>query len=209
MLFQKNSVILFQGDSITDAGRDREDPFGLGTGYPLMVANALNALYPQGNYIFYNRGVSGDRTTEMEARWQEDCLDMKPDVLSVLIGVNDTWRRYDSNRPTTAEEYGQRLCRMLKAAKEARPDLKILLIEPFLLHINEERASWREDLNPKIMENRKAAMEYADAYLPMDGIFAAACLSREPAFWAADGVHPTQAGHALIARKWLEAAKEL
>ncbi|HIQ59631.1 MAG TPA: SGNH/GDSL hydrolase family protein [Candidatus Merdivicinus intestinavium] len=206
MLLSKNAVILFQGDSITDAGRDRTDPAGLGTGYPLMIANALNAAYPDWNLTFYNRGVSGDRTTEMEARWREDCLDIRPDLLSVLIGINDTWRRYDQNSPTSAEEYYKRLCRMLKAARDENPNIRILLIEPFLLHVSEERMSWREDLNPKILYNRQAAIEYADAFVPMDGYFAAACLKRGPSFWAGDGVHPSQAGHALIARKWIEAA---
>ena len=95
---------------------------------------------------------------------------------------------------------------MLKAAKDANPDLKILLIEPFILHVNEERRSFREDLDPKILACRETAMHLADAYLPMDGIFAAACLKREPSFWSADGVHPTFAGHTLIAQKWIELA---
>ncbi len=208
MLLKKNSTVLFQGDSITDAGRTGSpDPtVSLGGGYPYLIANLLSAAHPDWNLSFINRGVSGNRTLEMSARWKEDCLDLKPALLSVLIGINDTWRRYDENDPTSAEDYYNRLTAMLREAKEADPELKILLIEPFLLHVSAEREAFREDLNPKIMACRQAAMELADAYLPMDGIFAAACLHQKPAFWSADGVHPTPAGHALIAQKWIELA---
>ena len=208
MLLKKNSTILFQGDSITDAGRtSAESPDdSLGGGYPNLIANLLNAAHPDWNLTFLNRGVSGNRTLEMSARWEKDCLALKPDLLSVLIGINDTWRRYDSSDPTSVEDYYARLTAMLRAAKEANPELKILLIEPFLIPADPNKAVFREDLNPKILANRQAAMELADAYLPMDGIFAAACLHREPAFWSADGVHPTPAGHALMAEKWIELA---
>lgn len=208
MLFKKNSTILFQGDSITDAGRTGSpDPdSSLGSGYPFFIANLLNATYPDWNLSFTNRGVSGNRTLEMSARWEKDCLNLKPDLLSVLIGINDTWRRYDRGDPTSVEDYYSRLTAMLKAAKDANSDLKILLIEPFILHVNEECRSFREDLDPKILACRETAMHLADAYLPMDGIFAAACLKREPSFWSADGVHPTFAGHTLIAQKWIELA---
>ena len=207
MLLKKNSTVLFQGDSITDTGRTgSENPdTSLGGGYPYFIANLLNAAHPDWNLNFINRGVSGNRTLEMSARWKKDCLDLKPDLLSILIGINDTWRRYDEEDPTSVEDYYARLTGMLRSAKEANPELKILLIEPFLLP-NESTACFREDLNPKILANRRAAMELADAYLPMDGIFAAACLHREPAFWSEDSVHPTPAGHALIAEKWIELA---
>ena len=196
------------GDSITDAGRTGSpDPdSSLGSGYPFFIANLLNATYPDWNLSFVNRGVSGNRTLEMSARWEKDCLNLKPDLLSVLIGINDTWRRYDRGDPTSVEDYYSRLTAMLKAAKDANPDLKILLIEPFILHVNEECRSFREDLDPKILACRETAMHLADAYLPLDGIFAAACLKREPSFWSADGVHPTFAGHTLIAQKWIELA---
>ena len=130
MLFKKNSTILFQGDSITDAGRTGSpDPdSSLGSGYPFFIANLLNATYPDWNLSFINRGVSGNRTLEMSARWEKDCLNLKPDLLSVLIGINDTWRRYDRGDPTSVEDYYSRLTAMLKAAKDANPDLKILLI---------------------------------------------------------------------------------
>lgn len=208
MILKKNDTILFQGDSITDAGRTSSpDPStSMGSGYPFVISNLLSAAVPDWNLNFINRGVSGNRTLEMAARWKKDCLDLKPDVLSILIGINDAWRRYDSNDPTSAEDYYTRLTDMLKAAKAVNPEMKILLIEPFLLHVNEDRASYREDLNPKIMACRQAAQEYADAYLPMDGIFASVCVHRKPDFWAADGVHPTPPGHTLIAQHWVDLA---
>ena len=208
MLLRKNCTILFQGDSITDAGRTGSpDPAtNLGTGYPNIIANWLNAAHPDWNLNFVNRGISGDRTLEMSARWEKDCLDIKPDVLSVLIGINDTWRRYDWGVATSTEDYYDRLTAMLRSAKKANPDMKILLIEPFLLESSADKSKFREDLDPKIQACRKAARELADAFLPMDGIFASACVYKEPAFWSADGVHPSPAGHALIAQKWIDLA---
>ncbi|HHT49075.1 MAG TPA: SGNH/GDSL hydrolase family protein [Firmicutes bacterium] len=199
----KNPLILFQGDSITDAGRNREEPWSLGTGYALMIAGWVKALFPEINGAFLNRGVSGDRVVDLKARWQEDCLDLKPDLVSIMIGINDCWRRYDSNMPLPVEEFEANYRAILKQTKE-RLDAEIVLCEPFLLPVQEGQEMWYEDLGPKIQVVRKLAREYNTVFIPYDGIFAQAASVQKPAYWLQDGVHPTEAGHALIAREWMK-----
>lgn len=196
--------VLFQGDSITDAGRNRNDPADLGPGYPRFAAQELQSRFPMQAFTFINRGVSGDRTVELLARWQEDCLDLQPDVVSILIGINDTWRAFDSNLPMTAEEYEANYRRLLEGVRK-NTHAKIMILEPFLLHNAPDKDAWREDLNAKIMAARRLAREYAAAFVPLDGLFAAASVAHEPAYWAQDGVHPTEAGARFIARYYAEA----
>ncbi|MGC9452230.1 MAG: SGNH/GDSL hydrolase family protein [Oceanipulchritudo sp.] len=205
MLIEKNNRILFQGDSITDCGRDRSQAHSLGNGYAMMAASFLSAMHPELSPVFFNRGISGNRTGDLLARWEEDCLELKPDVLSLYIGINDVWRRYDRNLPTTAEQFGKNCRQLLEKTFNALPSVKLIIMEPFVLPVPEDRKAWREDLDPKIDAVRHLAREYGATYVPLDGIFAAASTRQEPAFWAPDGVHPSPAGHALIARSWLEA----
>lgn len=205
MLIEDRAVVLFQGDSITDAGRGRGDDGNLGSGYPNMIAAWFSAAYPGKNVRFANRGISGNRVNDLDARWKEDCLDLEPTWLSIMIGINDVWRRYDSGDPTSAEAFEAGYRRILTRAKEDSSSPRLIILEPFVLPVPADRLSWREDLDPKIQVVRGLAREFGAIYVPLDGAFSAACVHREPAFWAADGVHPTQAGHALIARKWLEA----
>ncbi|MBN2712655.1 MAG: SGNH/GDSL hydrolase family protein [Planctomycetes bacterium] len=203
-LINKNSTVLFQGDSITDAGRSRDNDAMLGCGYANMVAAWFSAAHPEHNVTFINRGISGNRVKDLRARWKEDCLDLKPDWVSIMIGINDCWRRYDSNDPTSVEVYETGFRDLLI---QVRDNLKanLVILEPFVLPVPEDRIKWREDLDLKIEAARRLAREFGATYIPLDGIFAAHSAKREPGFWAADGVHPTQAGHALIAQHWLKA----
>ena len=137
-----------------------------------------------------------------------DCLDLKPDVISILIGINDCWRRYDRNDPTPAEKFEDDYRIILNRIKE-NLNSRIILIEPFLLHYPEDRIQWREDLDPKISVVRKLAKEFNTYFIPMDEIFAQAAKAKEPAYWAADGVHPTLPGHALIAKSWLDMVESI
>ena len=205
MIIQPNTRILFQGDSITDCGRDRSIPESLGGGYVNMVAGFLSALHPGLGVQCLNRGISGNRAIDLIKRWNEDCLDLKPDVLSIYIGINDVWRRYDRNLPTSAAEYEKNYRVLLDKTREALPETKLVLIEPFVLPVPEDRIAWREDLDPKIDVVRHLAREYSALYVPLDGVFASASMHQTPAFWASDGVHPTPPGHGLIARSWLQA----
>lgn len=208
MLIADNSTVLFQGDSVTDCGRSREKDTELGSGYANMTAAMFSAMYPEKNVKFLNKGISGNRVKDLKARWKEDCLDLKPDWVSILIGVNDCWRRYDSNDPTSAEEYEKDYRYILTQIKD-NLQAKIIICEPFVLPYPEDRKAWREDLDPKIHVARSLAREFGAIYIPFDGLYAENCMKKEPAFWAADGVHPTQAGHAFMANTWLKAVNAL
>lgn len=205
-LIDQNAVVLFQGDSITDAGRNRSDGANLGSGYALLVSALFNRKYPEKQATFLNRGVSGDRVVDLERRWEEDCLDLKPNWLSVYVGINDTWRRYDSNNPLSTEEYYTTYRRLLSRAKE-QLNANLILVEPFVLPVNDSQKQWREDLDPKIQAARELAGEFKALYVPLDGLFAQAAAQTGPAYWAPDGVHPSPAGAALIAEAWLQAVK--
>ncbi|MEI6492451.1 MAG: SGNH/GDSL hydrolase family protein [Verrucomicrobiota bacterium] len=201
MLFQPGQTILFQGDSITDAGRNREDAAGLGGGYAMMAASQMQALYPDLGLKFINKGISGNRAVDLAGRWQVDCLNLKPDWVSILIGVNDCWRRYDAKDPTPAEIFETHYRDILERSKHR--GIGIIICEPFLLPCPPDREAWREDLDPKIHVARKLAREFAARLVPFDGIFAARSVQQPPSYWAGDGVHPSLAGHALMAAEWI------
>ncbi len=202
MMIDDGAVVLFQGDSITDAGRSREDDTQIGYGYAMMTAAWFSALHPDKKVKFLNRGNSGNRAVDLAGRWEQDCLALKPTVVSILIGINDTWRRYDSNDPTTAEAFEKSYRDILRRTRE-KLDARILLLEPFVLPVPEDRKGWRVDLDPKIDVVRRLAREFGATLVPLDGLFAQASTHQDAAFWTADGVHPTMAGHALITRHWL------
>lgn len=204
MLLNNNDVVLFQGDSITDWGRNREDGASLGVGYSLMVASRLGHLYPEKNITFLNRGIGGNRTIDLQKRWDKDCLELKPNVLSIMIGINDTWRRFDNNENTPVEQYEARYRDLLQRATD-KLDVKLVMMEPFVLPVPEDRKLWRADLDPKIHVVRELAREFGAVLVPLDGLFAEASTKADPAFWALDGVHPSPAGHGLIAEAWLKA----
>jgi lysophospholipase L1-like esterase len=194
---------LFQGDSITDAGRDRNSPDSLGGGYALFVAARHSLSHADRAVRFLNRGCSGHRVRDLEARWTGDCIALQPDVLSILIGVNEVWRRYDAQDPTRVEDYEAGYRRLLeRVRRETRA--RLVLLEPFLLHVPADRQAWREDLDPKRDVVRRLARDYDACFIPLDEKFADAARVTGPAYWAADGVHPTPAGHALIAEALLE-----
>ncbi|MEG0014249.1 MAG: SGNH/GDSL hydrolase family protein [Cellulosilyticaceae bacterium] len=203
--FQKGQTVLFQGDSVTDCGRDREDPSSLALGYPKKVAQIYQNLFKDNEITFINKGISGNRTSDLLARYDEDFKDIQPDFVSILIGINDVWRKYDRNDPTSPETFKSNYTKLLSDIKEDMPLAKIMLIEPFVLHSLPERATWHEDLDPKIQIVRELAREFADYYLPMDGIFANLCTHNyTPHELALDGVHPTDLGHSVIAYEYLK-----
>jgi lysophospholipase L1-like esterase len=204
IMIQEGSLILFQGDSVTDCGRSRENDSILGGGYANMVSASLSATYPEKKYRFLNRGISGNRVQDLRGRWADDCIELKPDVVSILIGINDTWRKFDRNDPTSTLKYREDYYYILSQIRE-KLNAKIILCEPFLLPVHEEqKVLWREDLDPKIHVVRELAREFNAIYVPFDGMFASAACKRELEFWAPDGVHPTQAGHALMSKKWID-----
>jgi lysophospholipase L1-like esterase len=200
----EKEVILFQGDSVTDCGRNRGDIKSLGGGYPLHIAGCLSAILVGHDFTFINKGVSGDRVKDLNARWDEDCINLQPTVVSILIGINDCWRRYDSNDPTSVEAFARGDKKQLERVT-TETKAKIILLEPFLLPVRKDLERWREDLDPKIQAVRGLAREYNALYVPLDGLFVAACSHKHSSFWAEDGVHPTTAGHGFIAQAWINA----
>jgi acyl-CoA thioesterase-1 len=207
-LIEDGAIVLFQGDSITDAGRDRYQSDHMGSGYAMMASAWFSALYPEKSVRFLNRGIGGDRAINLRARWQEDCIDLQPGWISIMIGINDTWRRYDSNDPTSVQEYEGAYRAILEQTRE-HLNARLILCEPFVLPTPADREAWREDLDPKIEVVQRLAREFSAILVPLDEIFAQAATRREPTFWTGDGVHPTLAGHALIAQSWLRAIKSL
>jgi len=207
MLIKDGMTVLFQGDSITDCGRN-DDSFGMGLGYVMRVASDFTVKFPHLNVKFINRGIGGNRVCDLVARWDEDCIALKPDIVSILIGINDVWRRYDNNDSTTVENFKAQYHDILTRTKR-ETNAQIIICEPFVLPCPDDRIKWREDLDPKIQAVRELAREFGAIYIPLDGIFAAASTRQASEVWANDGVHPTPAGNALIADAWLKAVSEI
>lgn len=201
-LLKKDMTILFQGDSITDCGRQGE-PCGIGYGYVQLISAFLWSAFPELKLNIVNKGISGNRIGDLEQRWDKDCLEIKPDLLSILIGINDTWRRFDSNDPTSTEVFRQGYDRLLTRTRKTPGSTTLVLCEPFVLPYPQDRRAWREDLDPKIAVVRDMARQFNAVYVPFDGAFAAASMAAPCSYWAEDGVHPTLAGHGLMSRVWL------
>ncbi len=207
MLLQPDDHILFFGDSITDAGWRTESDKPLGKGYVALIASSLTSRYPQLKLRFTNRGIGGNRIYDLDRRLQADVLDLKPTVVSILIGINDTWRRFDRDMVSPTTEFltcYRHICTRIHQELSAR----LVLCEPFLLPVPLDRAAWRQDLDPRIHAVRQVAVEFASAYVPLDGLFAAAACRQPAVHWLHDGVHPTPSGHALIAEAWIQAVCE-
>ncbi len=194
--FNPNSTILFQGDSITDAGRKSNHNESLGDGYVMMAAAWLSASYPEYHLKFFNRGVGGNRVRDLRNRWKKDCLDLRPNLVSILVGVNDV-----SWKATSIESFSADYRAILEQIQSLK--CQIVLMEPFLVPSSGDFLEEAEDLKKKIEVVRKLANEFETKLIPLSSIFVEACTKREPSFWALDGVHPTLAGHALIAQSWI------
>ena len=198
--------ILFQGDSITDAGRF-DDPEDLGYGYPRYTADLIRSLHPENDFEFINKGISGNRVTDLVARWTEDCIDLQPDVVSILIGINDTWHAVENVVPRKTPEEFEGYYREILTRTKNETKARIIILEPFTVYHENIDSAFRDDLWPKIGVTRKLAREFADAYIPLDGIFAEHVVGRGrcPDLWSGDGVHPSENGSKLIAQYYLKA----
>ncbi|MFH1496495.1 MAG: SGNH/GDSL hydrolase family protein [Verrucomicrobiota bacterium] len=200
---QPDDTFLFYGDSITDCGRDRGNLANLGGGYVNQINARLGLACASPALRVINTGISGNRIYDLETRLEADLLAHKPSVVTFLIGINDVWRRYDRDLLSPAADFAAAYHRVLtRIQSELKPQL--VLMEPFLLPVPEDRRKWREDLDPKITVVRDLAVEFGADLIPLDGLFAAAACRAPAAFWLPDGVHPSPAGHALIADAWLE-----
>ena len=174
----KKIKLLFQGDSITDAGRKREDIHDMGNGYPSYAAEILKTEYPDIQFEFINLGISGNQTKDLVARLDSDFIDIKPDIVSILIGINDVWHHAEDKSWIDNDVFEERYRTVLTALKE-KTDAKIMNLEPFLIPI-EDKLFFREDLAPKIEIVRKLAREFADVNLPTHGLLQSAFIGDDP-----------------------------
>ena len=205
----RDDVILFQGDSITDAVRNRDkaganDFVALGRGYANMITAGLLGAHAPLRLQCYNRGISGNKVPDLQARWQVDTIDLKPAVLSVLIGVNDIWHKLDGRYAGTVADYEQGFTELLAQTRAALPETWLVVCQPFVLRCGAINEKWF----PEFDERRAAAKRVADAagatWVPFQTMFDEAITeATPPSYWAGDGVHPTIAGHALMAKTWL------
>ena len=197
------TTFLFAGDSVTDCGRTFFDPRveagELGDGWVRIVAALLDHRQPE-QHRFYNAGVSGDRVHDLEKRWERDVVPFSPEVLTVLVGVNDSLRQ----PPTPLDRFEESYASLLNAVPSS---VRLLVVaEPFVVPVDDGARALREAAGPHLEVVRSLAGSYDGAVLlELDRLFLDACTRAAPSWWAADGVHPTAAGHGLIAEAWLRA----
>ena len=200
-------TILFQGDSITDCGRSRENDIVLGEGYAELITAALGYEAP-GEYNFLNRGIGGNRIVDLYARIKCDFINLKPDVLSILIGVNDVWHEAEWNNGVDNDKFFKIYCMLIEELQEALPDTKIMIMEPFVLKGPATENAW-DIFSTEVPRRAQKAKEVADKYgltfIPLQEKFDKAAEKCGPTYWLRDGVHPTRMGHELIKKAWLEA----
>ena len=211
-------IILFQGDSITDCGRNRENNAYRGSGYATMVSAELSLAYPY-QYVYLNRGISGNRVVDLLARTRADMINLKPDYLSILIGVNDVWHEYTRQNGVDAEKFEKVYCLMIEELQKALPALKIMILEPFVLpgsateNTEEHPNRWeyfRDEVKLRAEAARRVAQTYGLCFVPLQQVFNIANSDApQSGYWCIDGVHPTAAGHALIKQEWLKAFKTM
>jgi len=220
--------ILFTGDSITDVMRtelirsfeemsarmgrpqspqDRQTMTNefLGSGYPALI-NAQLAYEEPGRYEVLNRGISGNRIVDLDARVKSDCINLQPDVLSILIGINDVWHDAMAKNGVDAEKFERVYDNMLAEILHALPDIKLILVEPFVLHGPATTPNW--EFFERETDLRRAAVwrlaaKYHALFIPAQKLFSDAATNTSPVVWSKDGVHPTPAGHWMLALEWL------
>lgn len=200
-VFTPGARILFQGDSITDGNRGRgSDPNHiLGHGYAFIIAARHGAAYPERNLVFINRGVSGNTTADLQQRWQTDTIDLKPDVLSILAGAND------STRHIAIADYEKNYDALIMSAKAANPKIRLVLCQPFVFSGGKKEAdfpTWREDLRQRQQVVAKLAAKHGAVLVDFQAALDAACKRAPLAYWVWDGVHPTYSGHQILADAW-------
>jgi len=208
-------TFLFQGDSITDGNRTRNNDWNhiMGHGYVYLVSSRLWYELPEKKFHFINRGVSGNSVTDLSNRWQQDTLDIKPDLLSILIGINDAVSFIDGNTYNSADNFKARYHALLQQTKDAMPQVQLVMIDPFILPVGKVKDKW--DIYSEELLNRQAIVKELAAtfnaiHIPMQDHFNNALQRATADYWIWDGIHPMPAGHELMARTWLkEVGKKL
>lgn len=205
---EKGLVILFQGDSITDANRSSNSNRNnlMGYGYAYFISQRLQDDHPAAKLRFYNHGISGNTITDLAVRWKEDTLDVKPDILSILIGVNDVMRFINGDNNFSAANYQKEFIVLIERTREKLPDILLVLCEPFILpvgNVEESREVWHEQIQSRQEIVNKLARTYNALFVGLQEPFNQACNKAPADYWTWDGIHPMPAGHELIAKQWL------
>ena len=207
----QDSVILFQGDSITDAGRNRRaenranDGGALGRGYPLFISGSLLSGQPERNLKCMNRGISGHKVPDLAKRWDKDTIELKPTILSILIGVNDIWHKLNGRYNGNVADYETGLKALLERTREKLPQTKIMICEPFVLRCGAVNDKWFPEFDERRAACRRVSDSLGCLWVPFQTMFDEAISDVvKPNYWAGDGVHPSVAGHALMAKTWLQ-----
>ena len=201
--------IVFQGDSITDAGRDKRNYHDMGKGYPKFATEHILQAFPNTEFEFINLGISGNRTDQLFDRLYTDGIALEPDIISILIGINDVWHRHGTGKIETTDKQIETNYRAILERLKTQTNVKIVLLAPFLLDC-EEKESWRPEVERVIDIVRALADEFADAYVPLNELFEEALKSQpEPQFYSGDGVHPNDNGRAFIGKHYFEAIAPL
>ena len=209
----KDDVILFQGDSITDAGRkkDKTNPnqaSALGSGYAMIAASGLLYDYAGKNLKIYNRGVSGNKVYQLADRWDNDTLNLKPNVLSILVGVNDFWHTLVNGYKGTIKTYNDAYRTLIDRTKQALPDVKLIIGEPYaVIGVKSVDEKWYPAFNEYRKAAREIAASYGAVFIPYQSIYDKAQKLAPGVYWTVDGVHPTLAGARLMAHAWMDTVK--
>lgn len=201
--------ILFQGDSITDAGRDGESSFDMGFGYPTLVSGRIGYDNP-GEYEFLNRGIGGNRVVDLLARIKRDIINLKPDIMSILIGVNDVWHEIMNKNGVSAERFELIYDMIISDVLRELPNIKIMILEPFVLkNIGEDYDYFHEEVKKRAAAAKRIAEKYNLVFVSLADKFEEMSKLAPESTWTLEGVHPTSAGHELIARRWVEGFEKL
>lgn len=207
---KQGATVLLQGDSITDAGRDKSkqdtanDFAMLGNGYAKLIAYHLLSRYPDKQLQIYNRGISGHKVPQLDGRWDRDCIDLAPDLVSILIGVNDMWHKMNGRYDGTIEQYGEQLDALIARTKAALPDSQLVICEPFALRCGAINDTWFPEFDERRAKAKESAQKAGAVFVPFQTMFDDAVeAGSAPAFWAKDGVHPSAQGQSLMAMRWL------
>ncbi len=207
-LIHPGDTVLFQGDSITDAGRKRDAApdaplqTSFGSGYAWLAAASLLVDRPADKLTFFNRGISGNRVPDLDARWQAECIDLRPNLLSILIGVNDIWHKLNGRTQGSVADYDSQYRALLTRTREALPETRLVICEPFVLKCGAVNDKWFPEFDERRAVAKKIAEEFGATFVPFQTMFDAAVEYAPPEHWAADGVHPSPHGAALMAHTW-------
>ena len=210
---RENGVILFQGDSITDSGRkkdsnDYNSTSAMGSGYALLAAGNLLKAHAGKNLKIYNKGISGNKVFQLADRWETDCFSLKPNVLSILIGVNDFWHMKNGNYDGTVEIYRKDYIALLERTKAQLPNVQLIIGEPFAVRgTSAVDDSWFPEFDQYRQAAKDIAGQFDAVFIPYQQIFTEAQKQAPAVYWTPDGVHPSLAGAELMAQAWLKAVK--